>query len=156
MSPAEVKALIEKAESQIASRFPDYDHRKVRAAVLLCVAGMMDGNLPAVYFTGKYSGLLPEPGLKKKLNVLLSALKNQGLLKSMGTTPAKGNGSALIVDSRKMPEKAIIYKCLAPIEAIQACMEDADFAAPQSSLKKRARSDDGSGSGSGDESVTAP
>ena len=131
---------------------------KVRAAALLSIAGMIDGKIPAAYFTGQYSGLLTvEPDLKKKLNVLFSALKNQGLLKSMGTTPAKGDGPPLIINGRKMPEKAIIYKCLAPLHAIEACMEDADFAAPQSSLKKRARSDEegsASGSGSGDESVS--
>ena len=160
MSPAEVKTKFEAAEVGIPARFTEYSVPKVRAAALLSITGMIDGKIPAAYFTGQYSGLLTvEPDLKKKLNVLFSALKNQGLLKSMGTTPAKGDGPPLIIDGKKMPEKAIIYKCLAPIEAIKACMEDPTFAAPQSSLKKRVRSDEegsASGSGSGDESVSVP
>lgn len=143
LDEARAKIVAAEVAMNVDVRFASYDHLKIRAAALLCMVGMIEGRLPAAYFTGQYNGLLTtEPEMKKKLNVLFSALKNQGLLKSMGQTPAKNAGAPLIVDGVKMPPSAVIYKCMAPAVVIATLMEEASFSAPQSTLRKRARPDD--------------
>tara|TARA_Y100000389_G_scaffold183392_1_gene200835 strand:- start:226 stop:1485 length:1260 start_codon:yes stop_codon:yes gene_type:complete len=142
ISDIELMRIFEDGEAKNASWFPICDRKKVRAAVLLSIAGMCTGDIPAAYFSGQRSGILTvDPVLKHILNKFFSVLKGKGVLKVVRTTPADGDGLPIIVEGTKMPPKSIIYKCLVPIEAIKACMENPEFAAPQSSLKKRARSE---------------
>jgi len=151
ISAAEIEAKFKAAEKDFTE--PNYNAKKVRAAALFSLAGMIDGKLPAACFFGARWGQIDvNSNMKKILNVLFSKLEKQGLLQKMGNTPAKSeDGAPLLVDGVKVPEKAVIYRCVAGIKELEVCMKNAEFADSQESisLKKRRRSEEASASGSG-------
>ena len=126
----------EDSESAVVAKHGPMDVPKVRAATLLVMASC-DGKIPAAYFTA-HSGILLDTSLKKSVNRMLSQLVDKKLLLHVGKTPDKDR-APLVVNGVKMPQLASIYKNLVSISTLQRLMSDSEFAAPQSSLRKRAR-----------------
>ena len=134
----EVKAKIEAAEAAVAIKLPMPDKPKLRAALLVALAAMAQGALPGALFGGRHASILHDgEALGPLLNRMFFQLVLQKLLKNEGNVPDEGILLRFEGKHHKIAKRSTLYRCLAPVEALDALAADAAWAAPRSGVKRK-------------------
>jgi hypothetical protein len=127
---------------------PDEHVKNIKAALLLAIEAMCDGEMPGALITSKHSAVIGVPDswrpFRRHCNRLLSRLAGGDVLHR---APAIGAGGKTVTENgnqHKFAAGCAQYSCAIPRVAVSALAEDADYctaraALPAPKMKKRKR-----------------
>lgn len=148
VTPEDLKRHMELVFNAYDEPIPDEHVKNIKAALLLAIEAMCDGDMPGALITSKHSAVIGVPDnwrpFRRHCNRLLSRLAGGDVLHR---APALGTGGKTVIENgnqHKFAAGCAQYSCAIPKVAVSALAEDADYctaraALPAPKTKKRKR-----------------
>ena len=148
VTPGDLKRHMELAFNAYDEPIPDEHVKNIKAALLLAIEAMCDGDMPGALITSKHSAVIGVPDswrpFRRHCNRLLSRLAGGDVLHR---APAIGAGGKTVTENgnqHKFAAGCAQYSCAIPKVAVSALAEDADYCTaratlPAPKMKKRKR-----------------
>ena len=148
VTPEDLKRNMELVFSAYDEPIPDEHVKNIKAALLLAIEAMCDGEMPGALITSKHSAVIGVPDswrpFRRHCNRLLSRLAGGDVLHR---APAIGAGGKTVTENgnqHKFAGGCAQYSCAIPKVAVSALAEDADYCTaratlPAPKMKKRKR-----------------
>ena len=148
VTPGDLKRHMELVFNAYDEPIPDEHVKNIKAALLLAIEAMCDGEMPGALITSKHSAVIGVPDgwrpFRRHCNRLLSRLAGGDVLHR---APAIGAGGKTVTENgnqHKFAAGCAQYSCAIPKVAVSALAEDADYCTARASLpapktKKRKR-----------------
>ena len=148
VTPEDLKRHMELVFNAYDEPIPDEHVKNIKAALLLAIEAMCDGEMPGALITSKHSAVIGMPDswrpFRRHCNRLLSRLAGGDVLHR---APAIGAGGKTVTENgnqHKFAAGCAQYSCAIPRVAVSALAEDADYctaraALPAPKMKKRKR-----------------
>jgi hypothetical protein len=131
---------------------PDEHVKNIKAALLLAIEAMCDGEMPGALITSKHSAVIGVPDswrpFRRHCNRLLSRLAGEDVLQRAAAIGACGKTVTENGNQHKFAAGCAQYSCAIPKVAVTTLAEDADYctaraALPAPKIKKRKHSSSG-------------
>tara|TARA_B100001559_G_scaffold319884_1_gene330417 strand:- start:756 stop:1994 length:1239 start_codon:yes stop_codon:yes gene_type:complete len=131
---------------------PDEHVKNIKAALLLAIEAMCDGEMPGALITSKHSAIIGVPDnwrpFRRHCNRLLSRLAGEDVLQRAAAIGACGKTVTENGNQHKFAAGCAQYSCAIPKVAVTTLAEDADYctaraALPAPKIKKRKHSSSG-------------
>lgn len=148
VTPDDLKRHMELVFNAYDEPIPDEHVKNIKAALLLAIEAMCDGEMPGALITSKHSAVIGVPDswrpFRRHCNRLLSRLAGGDVLHR---APAIGAGGKTVTENgnqHKFAAGCAQYSCAIPKTAVTGLAEDADYctaraALPAPKMKKRKR-----------------